>query len=688
MAERFNEPQTSRILAGISHIDKLLIDIEQIISASSSPALPSYKNPLTPAQTRTAGDYIRRLRQQITHVLKDLAISVPEPKFDSMHSIRVVLQFIEIALEELAPERLSGYGAVSEHLRPRVAGGLQEMKSIARQMDSYLVRRPDANLSSRLNGCSDAALTELLKILAAMIDRNGLVEFCDPLSRLVEKIETPAYEIAVFGRVSAGKSSLLNRLIGIELLPTGVTPITAVPTRLRNRANTGLSVWTADGQVTRYNIDRLADFVTEARNPGNDKRVTRVVAELPLPIFPEDVVLVDTPGLGTLALEGAAETLAYLPHCDLGIVLVDASSNLSADDVATLDVLRAASVPSLLVLSKADLLGPDDLEQLLDYTRKQIKQQLGTPIEVAPMSNRPEMSYFVERWVVEQVGPRIANARKLAEQSNERKAIALAERVLHGLELSAKADSSHEDVASDEDFRRAESQLREAARLVESTRDACFQTTDRIRAAADETITVLADNAITIWQTEQANDRLNDVWIAAAVNRVAQHEAQELAGLIQDMALKLSEALDLAAKTTTPSSRNDRYSLELSVKEMPPPDFSGCAIDLPSPQLLYLSRSLTRRVVTRKIETACRIPLVRFFQAYGRALESWFRSTLDNLEGEFNSSAEVYRAQLQRLLAPNAAQLPANLLLEDIYVLKRKLGLLDMVERTDAPATV
>ena len=49
----------------------------------------------------------------------------------------------------------------------------------------------------------------------------------------------------------------------------------------------------------------------------------------------DGVVLVDTPGIGSLATFGAAETMAYLPRCDLGIVLVDAASILNREDMSS-----------------------------------------------------------------------------------------------------------------------------------------------------------------------------------------------------------------------------------------------------------------------------------------------------------------------------------------------------------------
>jgi hypothetical protein len=44
--------------------------------------------------------------------------------------------------------------------------------------------------------------------------------------------QAKSFEIALFGRVSSGKSSLLNAVLETNLLPIGVTPVTAVPTRI------------------------------------------------------------------------------------------------------------------------------------------------------------------------------------------------------------------------------------------------------------------------------------------------------------------------------------------------------------------------------------------------------------------------------------------------------------------------
>ncbi len=688
-SEQLNEAQRRRLLSSVSYIDKLLMDTEQILAASASGGFPKYKNPLSPIQARVAHDYIKRLRQQILHVLANLEVSLPEARFDSTFSIQVTLQFVEVALEEIAPERLTGFGSVPESLVRPLAGGIQKMKGIVRQMNSYLIQRADADLSSRLLRLPEfEADSGFLRELGSIIDRHGLIEFRASLSQLVEKIETPAYEIAFFGRVSAGKSSLLNRIIGLDLLPTGVTPITAVPTRIKNGLASQLLVWTADGRLSEYGSDRLADFATEAGNPGNEKHVTRLLVEMPLPILPNEVVLVDTPGLGSLALEGAVQTLAYLPRCDLGVVLVDGSSNLHADDVATVDALRAASVPALVVLSKVDLLMENDRARLIDYTRTQLDDQLGTEVHVAPLSTRSELAGLLEDWIRNEIAPRVADARRLARESNQRKARNLGQRLLRALEISAKASTICSPDTLSHELSKAEGQLRTAASVIESTRAKCFKQTDRIRDAGEPAIRWLAEKAVIFWGQEPQSSQIGNAWVAKHVHQLAQAEAEQVAHLIQRAACELAGALDEAARTLSIGEPEDRFDLQTFVKEMPSIEFSVIAGDLKRPILFSVSTGWARRSVQQELEKQLGGRLIQFFKSYGHAIEVWARTSLNSLAGEFETHADVYRAQLQRLSStgPVTNRGSNESIFQDMAFLREKLGLEEIAQSLESSA--
>jgi len=592
--EHFNEPQKSRLLASTSYTDRPLIDIEQILSASSSPGLPKYKNPLSPAQIRVVRDYIKRIRQQLVSVLTGLDVALPEPCFDSTHSIRVTLQFIEVALEEIAPEKLTGYGSVPQSLIAPLAGGIQEVKGIVRQLDSYVSQTFGADLGHRIGQLPQTdGDTDLLKQLGTIVERHNLVEFRAPLAHIIEKMATPAYEIAFFGRVSAGKSSLLNRIMGRELLPTGVTPVTAVPTRIKNGPASKLRVWTADNRVAEYDASRLADFVTESKNPGNQQHVTRLLLEIPLPVLPDEVILVDTPGLGSLALEGATETLAYLPRCDLGIVLIDGSSSIHSDDVATVDALRSASVPPLVVLSKIDLVPQEERGRLEDYTREQLRYQFGTYIEVAPLSSRPEMSALLDDWVSQQIRPRAADAKRLSRESNHRKLRSLSRRVLSALDRLSARESPQPSHPLSEQLNEAEDCLRRVASQIDVARERCFAVTDRTRSTGGFLVDQLAEEAVSHWRSNQLSS-LDRHWIESHVNQFAQREGASVAQTLQATSKELTHALDKGAHALSIGEPEDHLSLETLVKELPAMDFQAMGAHIDRPILLSASSILAR----------------------------------------------------------------------------------------------
>ncbi len=96
-----------------------------------------------------------------------------------------------------------------------------------------------------------------------------------------------------------------------DVLPVGVTPITAVPTRIVHALQPRGRVRFADRQAEELALEGLSEFVTEQLNPGNTKHVTRLGVELPSPRLRDSVAFVDRPGLGSLAGAGAAETTAY-----------------------------------------------------------------------------------------------------------------------------------------------------------------------------------------------------------------------------------------------------------------------------------------------------------------------------------------------------------------------------------------
>jgi GTPase Era involved in 16S rRNA processing len=148
----------------------------------------------------------------------------------------------------------------------------------------------------------------------------------------------------------------------------------------------------------------------------------------------DGVILVDTPCIGSLALSGGAEALAYLPRCDLGVVLVDSASTLDQEDLALLRCLYAAGIPAMLLLSKADLLAPNDRQRMAQYIREQIRRELGLDLAVHPVSTVGKDESLLTRWFEQELTPLLDQNRTLVEESLRRKIAHLRESVISTLE--------------------------------------------------------------------------------------------------------------------------------------------------------------------------------------------------------------------------------------------------------------
>jgi len=646
--ESLNPHQALHLLSSCKYVDELLSEIESILSASESKSpFPKYRGSLSPVQAKVVRDYVARIRTQMLQVLKSQGIDPPEPQFEAARSIRVNLEFADIAFDECRPKAMLGYGELPASLVSELNGLVEEMKGVLRKLSTCLAR--DQDLEGRLQRLEQTTNeTEVLRTIERVISEHGLVEFRPMLEFILDHLESKAYQIAVFGRVSSGKSSLLNHILGTTVLPVGVTPITAVPTRIRHGSEPRLTVAYAGRNPERTELERLPEFVSEQFNPGNVKHVARIVVELPARRLQDGVIFVDTPGLGSLATAGAAETLAYLPSCDLGVVLIDAGSTLNQEDLKTLQDLYEATIPAFVVLSKADLLRNEDRERVVDYTRAQIASRLGLELAVHPVSAQGERANLLDNWFDREIQPLCDRHQELAQRSIRRKIGALQQSVEAALKLrldvASKKPQEHEKT-----LRAAEARLRRATGTFEVANDFCLKTVDKVRELGALALRRAAPEIVDEWFRKDGTPTrgVNNV-IMSNLAATAAEAANQIFDKLRDTARVLSEAVSSAAVTMGDPNISGEEVLDSVVKEMPRFDPGPLEIALKPDIFTLLGRALTTRRVEGQLAGRIGDAANEAFERYGRLLESWMRRTLAELRRQFDARADGHRAQLER----------------------------------------
>jgi GTP-binding protein EngB required for normal cell division len=663
-----NEHQKTRLRITCRYIDKLLSDIADILHAATSQSpFPRYGVDINPAQIRVLEDYIRRFRTQLVQTMAWQNMKPEPPDIPATRAVLTNLAFVDIAVEELKPGYMRGSGAVPEDAIQELNGIVHELRSLITSMERYLKQELTTDLEGRLLRLEGSGLdVNLLRLIEQIVTRNGLVEFRPRIDALASRLEDDSFELALFGRVSCGKSSLLNAMLGTDVLPVGVNPITAVPTKLRYGPALRAAVAYGDGRSEAVSIEELSRLVTEQGNPGNLKNVVRAIVEVPSPRLKDGVLLVDTPGLGSLARSGAAETLAYLPSCDLALLLIDAGSTLNEEDIGTLRLLYEAGIPALVLLSKADLLGEGDLHQAANYIQEHIRRDLGLHLTVHPVSAVEHYTIPLDRFFEQELLPRFEKARVLREASVTRKIGALREAVIAAMESTL--DREKRDVRAQENAPELETRLRVVTGEIGEQRTALDHAFRTFGETPDALLDTVAEEAAA-WVRGNSSSQISSLqlseWIHNAIGKAIEAPLERFRGIGQNAIVSLEKVAKEMERTDAPSQQD----FEMLFRDLPRFELATLPDDIKLNRWQLWRDGLLRSSIRSCLQASIGSHLRDELHLYGMALSQWSEQVVRKLEALVSSYADAYRVQLHRLSGASGKIVDPSLMNEDLELL-------------------
>jgi GTP-binding protein EngB required for normal cell division len=227
------------------------------------------------------------------------------------------------------------------------------------------------------------ALDKALEDLAALgTDRDR-----EQLAALRDRLAAARLRVLVAGEAKRGKSTLINALVGRPVLPSGVTPLTAVVTTVRYGADCHAEVRFADGHEEKYPLAALDDLVTERGNPRNRRGIAAVTAFVDAPVLAGGVELVDTPGTGSVYQWDTDAAHQALETMDAAVLVLTADPPVSASERDLLAKIGDLSVTTFAVLNKADHLDAAGLAEAAEFTSR-VLAEAGHTGRVYPMSAR------------------------------------------------------------------------------------------------------------------------------------------------------------------------------------------------------------------------------------------------------------------------------------------------------------
>ncbi len=218
-------------------------------------------------------------------------------------------------------------------------------------------------------------LSDVLQAVATAKAAEGTRALEERLRDLLARFAEDRVNLIVVGRFSRGKSSLMNAILGMDRLPTGIVPLTSVITTV--------SYGTAERVTLRYHgrhldteiaLGELPQYVTQQGNPGNQRGIANVGIELPVDILRRGFYFIDMPGLGSVIAENTLTTKAFLPEADGLLLVTSFESPLSEDELAFFGAASRTGLPIFVAVNKQDLVSPADREEAVRFVQSHLQE--------------------------------------------------------------------------------------------------------------------------------------------------------------------------------------------------------------------------------------------------------------------------------------------------------------------------
>lgn len=228
-----------------------------------------------------------------------------------------------------------------------------------------------------LNNCLAANLIatreQFINYLEQVKSVTTSVQLADnSLAALIHNIKQAELIVPVVGGFSAGKSTLINSFLGCDLLPTAITPETALATELRYSTTDYIEAVSADDSVTRYEISQLPEIKDNAQSFKFIRLFlnNQSLAEI------QPLVLVDMPGFDAPIANHRNAILEYLNRGTYFVFLTSVEDGTITRTMhQEIKNLRLFGKGGAFCLSKTNLRSPFDVKQVQQAIQNELKGQ-------------------------------------------------------------------------------------------------------------------------------------------------------------------------------------------------------------------------------------------------------------------------------------------------------------------------
>lgn len=240
-------------------------------------------------------------------------------------------------------------------------------------------------------------LSDCLAQLKEYSEELELTNTAKSIADTIEKIAHEHFEVAIVGEFKRGKSTLINALLGEEVLPADVLPATATLNRVTYSDNPYVEVEYKDGTNERVDIDKLSDYVTKLSYESEKRAETvkQATVYYATEFCKNNVDIIDTPGLNDDE-QMTNVTLSILPEIDAAVFVISANSPFSQFEKEFLEkkMLTSDMGRIIFAVNCFGTFSKEDEDRIVDTVEKRIGSYVMEKAKMVMGENSKEFAVY------------------------------------------------------------------------------------------------------------------------------------------------------------------------------------------------------------------------------------------------------------------------------------------------------
>ncbi|KUG02612.1 hypothetical protein ASZ90_019980 [hydrocarbon metagenome] len=205
---------------------------------------------------------------------------------------------------------------------------------------------------------------------------NMSARMLEVIKGLEQQAEHQNLNVAFMGQMKRGKSTLINALLGQDMLPSGVVPVTSIITAIVYGEQPQVLIEYDNSSIEDIDPSRIKEFVSETLNPQNTKGIKLVSLFTSSELLQAGISLFDTPGVGSIYAHNTQTATSFLDSIDVAVFIFSVDTPLNDTELNFLNNMKSHGISILFILNKLDMVSEDELQQLIEFSKNAIASHL------------------------------------------------------------------------------------------------------------------------------------------------------------------------------------------------------------------------------------------------------------------------------------------------------------------------